>query len=144
MAMGLCLAQANIAAAATASAASTVGSVSAENPPASAEAGAERSVAWTAAPLDVTTLLAMLNLAMVPDAEARLQALHSLAAITPGDSNNSVSQEGGDTHAESETATRGTLLFCVCAKGRDIIPPPGCKQTPFCLVSGPWLTLYRY
>lgn len=109
MVMGLCLAQANAAA----SVAPTAGSAGAENPPASADAGAERSVAWAETPLDVTTLLAMLSLAMVPDAEARLQALHSLAAATAGDSSSSgssgsSSQESSDALAVSETATRGT------------------------------------
>jgi hypothetical protein len=96
MVMGLCLAQATTA---TTSAASKSGG--AENPPASADAdaGAEGSVAWAQTPLDVTTLVVMLNLAMAPDAEARVQALHSLAAAES-------SQESSSGGA-SDTAARG-------------------------------------
>jgi len=89
-----------------------------------------KTVSWTSTPLDVDLLLVVLNLAMVPQAEDRVQALYDLAQLYPetGGSDHAyshvsggASSEGGDVNAENasgdtlsqDTVPRGELLFCV-------------------------------
>lgn len=61
-----------------------------------------KTVSWTSTPLDVDLLLAILNLAMVPDAEARVQALYDLAKLYPETSNGSELSHQGANGSSSE------------------------------------------
>ena len=80
-------------------------------------------VSWTSTPLEVDLLLVVLNLAMEPDAEARIQALYALATQYPaaGQSTNGVvngstnSGDGEQSQAQTQSqdnVSRGNSTEC--------------------------------
>jgi len=90
-----------------------------------------KTVSWTSTPLDVDLLLVILNLAMVPQAEARVQALYELAKLYPestsgehahsaavsssgssGDSADSNAKDASGDTLSQDTVPRGELSFC--------------------------------